>query len=481
MSKTAGWTTVAVLLAGLSMPALAWGPVTQVAVVSTAVHVLSQNGAIPLMKLGRYVREGARVSDQAQAELFPNFEWDPVGTLQSEMYLLQAVRGDRVDPYYAYRLGLLGKMVARATAPLAGGNPPYRRAYFADVERHIANTEMRMSKRLHVDPQAYFTRVRHEAGARDDTLVKDYQTGIGFSGLARAALSIDASRSVGAVADTWYTVLSSNVAYSNISVSNMRAYSLSALKFYLERENLAEARAMYDHIASMELMTWDIREKVGDMFFEAGLSERAMAEYEAVLAERPGYRPVMEKVALYYEQVGDEALRSQRLESAQEAFTSALAADKLHPNVSRKLLRAESLIVARDGRLAETRSAIHAARDLEMKAEGEALDRNFARAVVHFREAEEQYRLATEEFADEAKQATLGLRNVSLRMKELKGELIRNAQSLSGSGFARDARRLAHAAQDVNEEALKALLKSEFRDAVRGLEEELRSTLGRRP
>ena len=89
---------------GLCAPARAWGPVTQLSLVRAGTHLLSQDGSIPLVKLERYVREGAQVSDEGMMDLNPLFEIDAVGAIQREMFLLQAVRGERVDPYYAYRL-----------------------------------------------------------------------------------------------------------------------------------------------------------------------------------------------------------------------------------------------------------------------------------------------------------------------------------------------------------------------------------------
>ena len=76
-------------------------------------------GKVAERKVRGLVEAGARVSNADQTRLYPNFEQDPIGAIESEIFLMQAVRGERIDPYYAFRLGLLGKLVAQSTAPLA--------------------------------------------------------------------------------------------------------------------------------------------------------------------------------------------------------------------------------------------------------------------------------------------------------------------------------------------------------------------------
>jgi tetratricopeptide (TPR) repeat protein len=457
----------------------AWGPVTQVSIVSTAVHVLSQDRTIRLSNLQSYVREGASISPAEQDRLFPAFAVDPVGVIEQEMYLLRAVRGERVDPYYAYRLGLLGKLVAQATAPFARGNPEYRRRYFEDVDRHIQSVELRPSQRKIVDPRAYFSLVIGQARTQEATIATDYQSGTGFNGVARAAISIDASRSVDAVADVWYTLLSGLsagvVTAANVSGATRQEYLLNAVDFYLKRGNLTEAQSSYARIRDANMLSVEVRKRVGDMYFDAGQFERAIEEYQAVLDVSPDRRDVRVRMADYYMQAGEQALERGRLEDARDNFDLAYRADMLRTDAQRQRMRVDDLIVARGVRLAEIREHVRLAREAESQAEAEALNRNFARAMTLLNTAQERYGQVTREFPEEAFAADNGLKNVDLLRREYRQQLIRNAQGLSGAGVEINVRHAAERVEGPAEDALKGLLDQEYRAALQSLRQELQA------
>ena len=292
-----------------------------------------------------------------------------MGAIESEMYLLQAVNAGRVDPYFAYRLGVLGMLVAEASAPLADSDPAIRDLYYADVEGVIERIQLKPAKRIKVDPSTYFAEVRSDAARRRDLILTDYRTGIGFKGTATTALSEDASRSVNAVADVHQSVLVGKVAAANISPSQIRDYVVRAIQFYIKRGNDAETDSAYKRLTDLNVSTVDLQKQIGDMFYDAGKYERAMQEYRAVLALDPARRDVTERIAAYYVKLGDDALNEKRLEVAREAYQNALNADKLQPDAQRKLLDAEKLIVERDARLASTRETLTAADDKIGQAE----------------------------------------------------------------------------------------------------------------
>ena len=464
-----------------TVPAGAWGAKTQADIVTTAVHVLSADRTMRLSALRDVVRNGAMMTQEERAELYPNFDINPVGAIEREMYLLQAVRGDSIDPYFAFRLGGLGALVAQVTAPMANANPVYRDQYYADVDAAIARAEMRTSPRRIVDARAYFSQVQAEAQNQSATIEVDYRTGIGFSGYAQASLSIAASRSVDAVADVWYTILSTGVSRANVMTTNMRDYVLRALNYYIGRKSVSGVEDIYERAESLNLLTPDTRKELGDMFFRASMFERALEQYEAVIAVEPGRRDVMERIAEYHERVGNEALEADRLEAARDAFAAAAEADQLHPDAARRLLEVQDLIEVRDARLAETRNAIQEAQAAEAQAEAEALKRNYAQAITHLRQAQILYGQVTNEFEAEALVASLGLKNIDLVMKEYKTDLISNAQSLSGSAYAQEARKLAENVEDIDEPALRGMLDREYRREVQALRQELQDSLSRTP
>lgn len=466
------WSVAAVtLLSG--GPAQAWGPQTDTAIVSAAAHVLDRDPAFNLEQMLKYVVEGARIPDDQLKELHGSYSVDPVGAIQREMVLLQSMRGDRVDPYFAYRLGVLGKMVAATTAPLATAPQGIRDRYYADVDNAINGVEMRPAPRKLVDPRPYFSRVRSQAAEDDQTLLVDYQAGQGFTGFARSSLSGDVSRSVNAVADVWYTILTSRATAFQEPSSGKRQYILGAIAFYLNKGNLEEVSAAYDTAREQGILDVDLKKSIGDLFYDAGRYDRAIQEYQAVLKQEPGRRDVVERVANYYELVGDDAEAQGNLEAARDAYEKALDVDSLHPDAQRKLLDVEARMYARDERLLKQRTAVEEAREFENRAEEAATKRDYARAISLLREAQQRYSGVTQEFPSEARMASLGMKNVTARMRGLKQELITNSQTLSGSAYRVDAEHLAAQTQDVSEEAFRQMLSSEYRSAVQALSNQM--------
>ncbi|HRK35848.1 MAG TPA: hypothetical protein PLJ47_14720, partial [Candidatus Hydrogenedentes bacterium] len=198
---------VAVMLAAWTSPAWAWGPRTRVSIVTTAARVVSKGSGANLVRLERDIRDGAAISPSELVALIPVAAGNPLGAIEGEMYLLQAVSGGRVDPYFAYRLGVLGNLVAQVTAPLADSDPTVRDVYYSDVESVIEKVQLRPAKRAQVDPGSYLLEVRAEADERRELILTDYRAGLGFKGTAGAAVSEDASRSVNAIADIYQAIL----------------------------------------------------------------------------------------------------------------------------------------------------------------------------------------------------------------------------------------------------------------------------------
>jgi tetratricopeptide (TPR) repeat protein len=472
------WRTLffAAALAAQATSGWSWGPKAQLSIVVTAARVMSKEGVIPLTNLEKDLRSGVSVSRSELEALIPDATRNPLAAIESEMYLLQAVRSSRIDPYFTYRLGVLGRLVADITAPLAGANSTYRNMYYTDVDEHVDRSSFKGVSRKLVDPPAYFARVIGEARAREDVMLKDYQEGIGFAGVARAALAEDTSRSINAVADVWHTVVQGTVVVANISETQIRDYGIRGLQFYIARQNNPEIDAAYGRLAALDVLTPDLRKQIGDMFYDAQNFERAMAEYRSLLAEAPHRRDVIEKMAAFYVRLGDEALAEEELESARDAYAQALEIDRLHPSAQGKLLQAQSLIAERDKRLAADRGAIESAKEFQNQADQEALQRNYAQAVGLLKEAEDLYRRVSDEFTAESQVARTGLNSVSTHMRELKNELMRNADSFSGSGANLDARRWAReSARPLSEQALRDMISAQYGADIEKLRQELRN------
>lgn len=461
-------------VATCALPAAAWGPRAEVAIVGTAAHVISQDGAVRLSNLEKDIKAGASVSHEMAVKLCPAIEGDPLGAIETQMYLLKSVRGPRIDPYYAYRMGVLGKLVASETAPLADANPTYRNLYYADVENNIQEAALKPSHRVLVDSAAYFQRLKREARTQEDVILKDYQSGQGFAGAARAALSADASRSVSAVADVWNTIFTGGAVASGVSQSQMRDYLVGALEFYVQRDTLEEINQAYARLKELGSPTPDLLKRVGDMFFDAKKYDRAMKEYEAVLAVEPGRRDVMERISAYYITQGDEATKSNKLEDALAAYKKAADADQLNANAQSMRITAEKRVAERDARLANDQRTLEKGVDFENQAEKQSSQNNFVSAMHFLRLAKEQYQSVTDEFATERLAKQAGVNNVEKKIQELQTKLGSSAQNLSGSGFGSDAYYQAStAAKQLGAQTLKSMAASEYKSVARKTREGL--------
>lgn len=472
-----------VLLAGMvclltAWPAAAWGPKADRALVDMAVRIVTKETGIPLTNLRKDIQRGASISTTELLEFVPAADADPKGAIESEMYLLQAVRGQRIDPYFAFRLGVVGKLVAGLTSPLANAEPTYRSLYFTDVDANVDRIQVTKEPRHVVDPDVYLPAIERAASAREDVILQDYKTGLGFRGVASQSLPEDASRTMNSIADVLHTALSRRGVVADVPAPSLRAYYLNALKFYIERGNRTETEAAYNHLVQEIGRNADLLKEVADMFFDAEEYERAVKEYQRVQAMAPERRDVVERIAEYYVRTGDNALRAEKLEEALAAFQSAREADPLNEEAQSKFLKAQALLDKRQGRLAATRTSMSSAKELEERADQAIRNNDYGEAIEHLFAAREMYLAIGAEFQKESVEARSGANRVTDRLSRIREDLTRNAGRLSGSS---SAGRLRTMASDTSKQlagyVLKQAASKQYEDSVRQLREDLRDEI----
>ncbi|MBP8130904.1 MAG: hypothetical protein KA184_15105 [Candidatus Hydrogenedentes bacterium] len=478
MTRMLKFVLIALLVATAAGPAAAWSPRTQLSLVDFALNLLAAERNLPLKQRQREIREGAMIPQDQLAAEHPGLETDPVRAIEAEVYLLQVTGSNGFDTYYAYRLGVLGKMIAGAVSPLRTAPAMFRERYETDVEAAIDRLAIQTGKRVLVESRSYFTDMVARAAGRDEMILKDYQDGLGFEGVAKASLPSDAGRTVDAIADAWLTLLTSDTVVATVSDSQLHRYVLGGYAFYIGRGNLPEIEGAADRLAKIAPPTPDMRVTIGDLFYEAGFRERAMQEYQAVLAAQPDRREVTEKIGAYYVEQGDALLEDGQLEKALAAYTTAIDTDALHPTAEGKRLDTEKLIQERDQRRDEQLNALNTAAGLEAQADQHALNGYYAAAIAQLLEANRAYETITPEFSDAYAKASRGLRDNVNRIQELRQGLMANAEQLSGSGFALDARALAATrAKDLDQQALRALADNALQSAFTELESDMREAL----
>lgn len=460
---------LAVLCCSVAAPcAVAWSPKTEVTLVDFALNLMSKQGNFPLKPKQEVIREGASTPTDQILQQYPALATDPARAIDAEMNILQAAGQAGFDTYFAYRLGVLGKMVTMTTTPLRDVSAMFRDRYETDVEGNIDRLAIQTSARAVVDARSYFPELAARTAARDTLILKDYQDGVGFGGVAKTSLPTDAGRTVDAVADVWFTLLTAKTQTVAVSEDQLRQYALGAYAFYIARRNPAEIDAASARLDKLVSPTPDMRVRLGDYYYEAKLYERAMAEYQRAREADPARRDVVEKISAYYVEEGDRFLEDGALEKALKAYMAALDANALHPTAQAKRLEAERLIAERDARQDEQLNALNEAAGLEAQADQHAISGFYAAAIAQLAEANKAYETINNEFPEIYAKATRGIRDNQNRIRELRDGLIANAQQFSGSGFGDDVRDLARlGAQQLDNDTLQSLCRRALRDQMK--------------
>ena len=468
---------VLLLVLGSSM-CFAWGPRTQMAIVNTALNLMAREQSLPLTKLQNDIRAGVRCDDKVLEELFPDLAMDPLRTIENEMALLTAVRRPKLDAYYAYRLGVLGRIVSSMTAPMREADLAERSQYYADADAAVDSGALQPAQRRVFETLAPFERVMREANVANDLIQTEYRSGAGFKGAASARLAADVSRSVNAVADIWWTIVTSSAVAGNISDAQLQRYVLNGYEYRIAGGIEAEIEAAEKYYAEIIAFTPAMRADIGDMLYAAGFREEAVREYEMALAAAPERRDVVGKISEYYMEIGDEALEKSQLEDALAAFEKALQANALHPTAEQRRLEVVGLIAQRDALQSEYQGILKQADELRSLAEQEAGRARYAEAIALLQQSQDAYQSVGDEFPMEFQQRTKGLRDAQYRLMELKKSLLNNAMHFSGVGFAGDMEKLiSDAGKGIEKDALQVILDQAYKAEIENLTKEKQSLL----
>lgn len=416
----------------VSYKSYCWGPTSQISIVNNAIHLIDKELNASLRKLETEIKNGAAITDETLYTLIPTAKTDPVRAIETEMNLLIAVKPKKIDPYYAFRLGVLGKLTAQATSPLQNADPTIRSLYNSDVEKMIENVPLRTVPRQKVNPSVYFAQLNRQIQSRDRLFEQEYKSNIGFKGTASTTLAECVSISLNAVADIWFSILVPGQIVSNVSEVALRNYALQGGLFYARRGNPEEIRINIQRLNDLVPFTEDMYIQIADTLIAMDINELGMEQYKNALNLNPNRKDISRKIADFYVKKGRIAFEAKKLEEALELFNNAISADALHPEAERLRLETERNIKEREARLAQTKEALERAEKLQSTAEQEALTGRIAESIVLLRQALATYDEVSDEFPLENQQKNKGIRLVNARIQELKGQLLNSAKNFSG-------------------------------------------------
>jgi tetratricopeptide (TPR) repeat protein len=457
-------------------PATAWGPKAQLTLIDFSLNLLTDQAAFPLRDRQREIREGVAAGEAELSERRPGFDDNLPRAIESEMQLLQRVGRTGFDLYYAYRLGMLGKLVAMASSPMQDAPAVYKNAYDNDIEVNIGNIIIDSAQRTQVDPRSYIPLMQSQASTWNELITKDYQEGNGFNGVARESLPQAASRTVNAISNVWYSLLTSDAVAATVSDTELRGYALGAMAYYIKRGNLAEIEAAQERMGKLVSFSLDMHVAIGDYFYEADFRERAMTEYRAALEQDPSRRDVVEKIGAYYASEGHRFLESGDLEKAIDAFDDALEADPANAAAQTGRMDTERLIETRRQLQERFAKALEDAANFEAQGEEHALRGYFVEGIAAFTQAIREYQDVTSEFPDLYNRAQQGMRVATGRVQEMRTKLMDNVAAFSGSGNIYDVRAIADMqGQLLDQEVLRSLVEQAYTETFDRLQRDKES------
>jgi len=467
--------TAAVLVTGADT--WAWGPRVQNAVVSTAFNLLTKSAGGELGRFRQDVLNGCAVPMSEVDRMYPQYSTDPVNAIMTEMALLSSARRGKFNAYFAFRLGLLGKMVAMYAAPMRDAPATYRNLYYSDADKAIDTIRFEPRPRRPIDGN-YFPRLNAEVSTNNELILSEYRAGIGFGGAASQTFSQSASLTVASILDVWTQMLSGNTIQGSVSEAQLRDYVLEGCQYYLANRSMAEFETALKNFSAVVVMTPDLRIRLGDLLYERNLYERAIREYEQALAEAPDRRDIAQRVCRYYLDRGQEQLKQNALEDALKSFEQAVNADALNEEAVKFRVDTEQQIAERDARLEAFRAALKRGAELRNLAEQEIEGKRIAEGISLLTQAEAAFSEVTDEFPMEAQQRNRGIKEVRDRIAQLKNYLVSSVSSYSGSDWKRDLRAAAGSANPrAYEPAVRQYAGSRYTELMQALSNEFKAIL----
>jgi len=481
--------TISALLVFLvpTLAANAWGPRATQAIARTAMHVVPPDVGAALRQYEEEVYAGAGISEEELLGRFPEYGFgDPILTVISEIELLRAAKAQGASPYLAYRVGVLGQLVADMnqpffTAPGSEEQRGVREQYEADAEVVPATgIGYEASKRRYLlDVRSYF----EERGAylqdAEALIASDYDSGTGFDGYARRSLSAHLTGAVNAVADVWFTMLGEPPVPTEPAARaiSLRNYYVDAIGFYLGRNEDDAAGEAHAFLSKAGLLEHDTLKRVADQYYDNGRYDRAIAMYRTVLQKEPRRADVLMRISDYYFTTGLALLAEKRYDEAERAFDEVLKNDMSRKDAREKKLEVTRLIEARRQRLEQARESVNAARRAIAAAASAEGDRKFAEAVRLYRQAGEEYAKVGDEFGEEHVEAVQAASRIEASVTRLIQEMVNEVRGLQSVAVREQTRELV---RKGSEQDLRNLATSMVRSQHNTKLEVLRTVLIRR-
>lgn len=472
--QSVSYVVLALLAAGLLWPAnvYPWGTRAMRSVTGMALQVLKYDfpttfrpGGVVGPNFERDVMSGASDGWQVLARRVPlNSDSEVIEAVASEIQLLREARRYGPTPYFAYRMGALGSLVAHAMLPYGfswtSEEHDLRRQIVADIERHIDGFDFRVPQRNREfirNAQDYF-RNRRSFHAEDKRLIAhDYKVGLNYEGFMKQGGKAYFVRSVEAVADVWNTVLRADVAVVGFTLEKpsprtLTWYFVDEMEYLLNvKNNMFQVETVYGNFERVNPRLVEAYEELGDIFYaneDRAVKLRGVAEWQkAYDLGGPERSRIGRKLSGHYlregqaylSRAGQPEAEDTDLNNALNAFERALNFDRTSDIAAEYIHDTHVAIRERNERLEVALSIIATGERIHEEANRYRDAGDFANAISTYRQSIGFFEAIDDEFRQQEQIARERIRRLRREIEDAIRDVIDTAsQAVDEGDRARD-------------------------------------------
>ena len=433
MTSTRWWRVLllAMVVFSITLEATAWGPQAKQVIMNTSLQLLRREYSERYFdgmefKFTKDLLQGALDGPTDVLDVQWQTRADVLNTVKTEINLLREVRKYGVGSYFAYRLGVIGGLVADCCLPYSLGidegpqSAELRERVNVDTDEHLQSFRFGWNDRQlqFVETVAdYLAETKTYSPEAKDMIAVDYAHGAGYDGYLKNGADVFYTRACIAVADIWHTVLrlEGGIFETLPSDRAIAWYFADEIEYLLlSKGNVPDAERAYDHFVSADPGIPEAYERIGDHYYRFGDMGRAVDEWRiAASISSPIRQRVVEKLSDHFISVGKEKLAQGTaprppegaLQDAVEAFREALGVDRANEEAAQLLAEAQFAKKEREALQQAMIEIIASAEQILAQAERAADAGLYEQAISTYEKAKNLCRGVGDDFPDQEKQA----------------------------------------------------------------------------
>jgi len=355
-------------------------------------------------------------------------------------------------PYFAFRMGILGRIAADLSFPFPvvgteSTDQLTMQQFESDVDRitYTVNYQEE-ARRLVLEPGRYFPPKRTDLEAARLLIDQAYENGEGFNGFARRAAEREFNRAIESVSDLWHTVLDQTavVYQSPPNRTSVENYHFQEIAYFLEVGRPTGAVQAVQEMESRGLLGVANGLKAAKLFYNADRHDEALTFFNEVLRLDPGNDEARTLMTDHYVKLGEDLIEAQAYDSARDSLSSALGVSPQDDRVAERLQEVSRLIVQRESRRARATRNVSEGNRLLAEARTYVMQRDFAGALDSYNTAAMRYQAVGREFPAQQGEAAVQLSSLQESLGRLRLDLVNQVVNLHEIALDSSREKLLH-------------------------------------